>query len=146
MRQGILQVRFGIVPADQMPTGRVVDLQEREGLVRLNFREHHARRNWCCTMNRYHRHMAGNGLYRQLWGDDRPKPADGEPNPCVASGSFEFASPSEMPGPGPCVPFLDDHRILWVVRRGGITADARDELIAYADEYLGNGLVLLEQD
>lgn len=129
------EVRYKVVPGDQLPAGRATLVVDGPGFVEARIRRGHASGLLCEQLMAVSRHIFSNGLWVYHWKEGAKAtgaPVDGTP----AEVRFEIHPADAFPKDIVCLHREQPGEFVWLVSEGHISEQVCGEF----NEYLKNSL------
>ncbi|MFI0906794.1 hypothetical protein ACH4TE_25210 [Streptomyces sioyaensis] len=129
------EVRYKVVPDDQLPAGRATRVVEGSGFVEARIRRGHATELLCDQLTCVSRHIFSNGLWAYHWAEDaNATGARGARTP--AEVRFELRPDDAFPKDKVCLFREHPGEFVWYVREPHLSEQACGEF----NEYLKSSL------
>lgn len=137
---------FEIKPAGELPPGKVCHITEHEGEILVQYAEGHLKKGLCKQLNTYHALFFEKNLWLQNWdeGVDRLNPPEDVPHG-VAEARYVFVDDEALPKAFMCFPVEGDKEFIWLIRRGEMSEQGRQEMNAYLAVVIGRGLFVQQR-
>ncbi|MFJ6748301.1 hypothetical protein ACIQNI_08935 [Streptomyces sp. NPDC091266] len=136
--QQTTEVRYKVVPDDQLPAGRATLVVDGPGFVEARIRRGHASELLCEQLSTVSRHIFSNGLWAYHW-----REGANETDPCSdcapAEVWFEIHPADDFPKDMVCLHREQPGEFIWFVCEGHLSEQACGEFNEYLKSSLQNG-------
>jgi hypothetical protein len=140
---GSTTARYKVIPDEEMPAGRVVDIDATPECITLRIRRGHMSEALCRVLNDYHKRVLGG--WAQRWGSCDDRGPGGERGVQLLECRYELLPASRMPADEICTPMLDKGigSFIIFVRDDGqkhLSPEAVAEINVYIQNIVDGGL------